>query len=93
MDWLHNIHNYIYQHLKLASDRKKIHYNFLPNSADYQKGDQAWLYHATRTKGKSPKLQPSWEGTAVTQINDVVHMIQQHPRKKMTNTLPGNHSR
>jgi hypothetical protein len=33
-------------------------------------------------KGKSPKLQSSWEGLykAVTWINDVVYRIQQNPR-------------
>jgi len=36
----------------------KAHYGRLPNSARFQEGDQVWLYRPTRTRGKSPKLQP-----------------------------------
>jgi hypothetical protein len=74
VDHLHNIHNYARQHLKLASDQLKTRYDKLANSAGYQEGDRVWLYRPTRMKGKSPKLQSSWEGPykAVTRINDVV---------------------
>jgi hypothetical protein len=62
VDHLHDIHNYVHHHLKLASDRMKIRYNKLANSAGYHEGDGMWLYRPTHTKGKSPKLQSSWEG-------------------------------
>jgi hypothetical protein len=44
-----------------------------------------WLYRPTRTSGRSPKLQSSWEGPykGITRINDVVYRIQRHPRLRM----------
>jgi hypothetical protein len=44
-----------------------------------------WLYRPTHTKGKSPKLQSSWDGPykVVTQINDVVYRIQRNPKSRM----------
>jgi hypothetical protein len=57
------------QHLKLASDRMKIWHDSLVSSVGYKEG----------MKGKSPKLQSSWEGPyrAVNQKNSVVYKIQQ----------------
>jgi hypothetical protein len=71
VDHLHDIHHYARQHLKLASDRMKIRYDKSANSAGYHEGP-------TGTKGKSPKLQSSWEGPykVITRINDVVYTIQ-----------------
>jgi transposase InsO family protein len=60
VDHVHDIHNYVRQHLKLASYRMKTRYDKLAKSAGYQEGDRVWLYRPTRTKGKSPKLQSSW---------------------------------
>jgi hypothetical protein len=79
------IHNYACHHLKLASDRMRMCYDCLANSVGYQEGNQVWLYRPTHTKGRSPKLQPSWEGLykVVTWINNVVYRIQWHPRTKM----------
>jgi hypothetical protein len=51
VDHLHDIHNYAWQHLKLASDRIKTRYDKLANSAGYHEGDRVWLYRPTR-KGK-----------------------------------------
>lgn len=62
VDHLQDIHNYARQHLKLASDRMKTRYDKLANCTGYQEGDRVWLYRPNRTKGKSPKLQSSWEG-------------------------------
>jgi hypothetical protein len=57
----------------------------LANCAGYHKGDKVWLYHPTQRKGKSPKLQSSWEGpyNVITQINDAVYRIQRNPRSRM----------
>jgi hypothetical protein len=51
----------------------------------FQEGDQVWLY-CPMTRGKSSKLQPSWEGQnkVITWINDMVYRIQWHPRAKIT---------
>jgi hypothetical protein len=64
---------------------KKASYNRMVNSMGFQEGDQVWLYCPTETRGKSPKLQPSWEGpyNVITWINDVVYQIQQHLKAKM----------
>jgi hypothetical protein len=62
VDHLHDIHSYARRHLKLASDRMKTRYDKLANSAGYHEGDRVWLYRPARTKGKSPKLQSSWDG-------------------------------
>jgi hypothetical protein len=56
VDHLHDIHQYACQHLKLASDWIKRWYVKLVSSAGYQEGGRVWLYHPTRTKGRSPKL-------------------------------------
>jgi hypothetical protein len=85
VDHLHDIHHYARQNLKLASDRMKTRYDKLANFAGYQEGDRVWLYRPTRTKGKSPKLQFSWEGPCkvVNRINDVVYRIQKNPRSRV----------
>ncbi|PNF19670.1 hypothetical protein B7P43_G16062 [Cryptotermes secundus] len=76
VDHLHDIHNYA-RHLKLASDRMNSRYDKLANSAGYHEGDILCLYRPARRKGKSPKLQSSWESTykVVTRINDEVYRI------------------
>jgi hypothetical protein len=85
VDRLHNIHNYARKHLRLVSDRMKTRYDRAANCAGYQEGDNVWLYRPTRKKGRSPKLQSSWEGPykIVTRINDVVCRIQRNPRSEM----------
>jgi hypothetical protein len=49
------------------------------------RGDRVWLYRPTSTKGRSPKLQSSWEGSykIIKRINDVVYRIQRSPRSRM----------
>ena len=81
---LHDTHRFGRQHMKVASDRMKARYDQLANSAGFQEGDRVWLYRPTRTKGKSPKLQRSWEGpyNIITRINDVIYRIQRHGRAK-----------
>jgi hypothetical protein len=43
VDHLHDIHSYACQHLKLASDWMKTHYNRLANCTGYYEGDKVWL--------------------------------------------------
>jgi hypothetical protein len=86
VDLLHGIHHSVRQQLKVASDRMKALCDRLANSARFQEGDKVWLYRPTpRTRGKSPKLQPSLEGPCkvITRINDVICCIQRHPRAKI----------
>jgi hypothetical protein len=63
----------------------KARYDRQANSAEFQEGDQVWLYRTTRTRGKLPKLQSAWEGpyNVITRINYVVYLIQRHPRARM----------
>jgi hypothetical protein len=74
---LHDTHHYAWRHLRVASDRMKARYDCLANSAGFQEGDRVWLYRPTRTRGRSPKLQPAWEGPykVITRINVVVHSL------------------
>jgi hypothetical protein len=85
VDQLYDIHSFAQRNLKLASDRMRTRYDKLANSASYQEGDRVWLYRPTRTKGKSPKHQSSWEGPykIVIRINDVVYRIQRNSRSRM----------
>jgi hypothetical protein len=63
----------------------KTGYDKLANCAGYHESDRVCLYHPICMKGKSPKLQCSWEGPykIVTWINDVVYRIQKNPRSRM----------
>ncbi|KAJ8915558.1 hypothetical protein NQ315_012442 [Exocentrus adspersus] len=72
------------QKLKLESDRLKTRYDLRVNTGGFQVGE-VWLYNPKRTKGKSPKLQKSWEGPyiVVTRLNDVVYRILKNPQAKM----------
>jgi hypothetical protein len=39
----------------MASDRMKAGYGQLTNSAGFQEGNKAWLYHSTQKRGKLPQ--------------------------------------
>jgi hypothetical protein len=77
---LHDTHHYARRHLRVASDRMKVRYDRLANSAGFQEGDRVWLYRPTRTRGRS-----AWEGPyrVINRINDVVYRVQRHPRSRM----------
>ncbi|XP_018563442.1 protein NYNRIN-like [Anoplophora glabripennis] len=79
------VHEEVREKLKMESDRMKTRYDLRANSSGFQENEKVWLYNPKRTKGKSPKLQKSWEGpyTIVTRINDVVYRIQRSPQAKM----------
>jgi hypothetical protein len=85
VDWVHDIHSYTHQLLKLASDWMKTQFDFLANCVGYQMGDIVWLYRPFHMKRKSSKIQLAWEGLygVITWMNDVVYRIQWHSRKKM----------
>lgn len=82
VDHLDNIHDYVRQHLKLTSDRKKTRYDRLASCTGYFEGNEVWFYRPTLTKGESSKRQSSLECpyNVVTQINDVVYKSQRKPR-------------
>lgn len=68
-----------------ASDRSKTRYDRKANHASFEEGSLVWLHNPIRKKGKSPKLQASWEGPyeVVTRINDVTYRIRKSPRSPM----------
>ena len=82
---LEDVHHYVRRRLRLENDRMKTRYDLRANSAGFKENDVVWLYNPMRRKGRSPKLQRSWEGPykVVTRINDVVYRIQKNPRAKM----------
>jgi len=50
------------QHMLVASKRQKKGYDHRIRVFHYLVGDRVWLKSMKRTKGRSPKLQPRWEG-------------------------------
>ncbi|KAJ8912767.1 hypothetical protein NQ315_016724 [Exocentrus adspersus] len=84
-DRLQLTHAEVRQKMRIESDRMKTRYDLRANTGGFQVGEKVWLYNPKRTKGKSPKLQKSWEGpyTVVTRLNDVVYRIQKNPQAKM----------
>ncbi|KAJ8915697.1 hypothetical protein NQ315_000631 [Exocentrus adspersus] len=76
-DRLKLTHAEVRQKMRIESDRMKTRYDLRANTGGFQVGEKVWLYNPKRTKGKSPKLQKSWEGPyiIVTRLNDVVRII------------------
>ncbi|KAJ8974331.1 hypothetical protein NQ317_002514 [Molorchus minor] len=68
------IHDEARKKLQFESDRLKTRYDARSNNSGYQAGDEVWLYNPARKKGRSPKLQKTWEGpyTVIKRINDLV---------------------
>lgn len=71
---------YSRQQFKVASGKIKDRYDSLAKDTGFQEEDNVWLYRPTGTRGKSPKLQPSWKGSCktITRITYVVRRIQRH---------------
>jgi hypothetical protein len=89
VDWLHDIHHPAHQVLKVTSDRMSAYYIHMPSSMGFQEGDQeVWMCSPTWMRGKSPKLQQSWEGPCKTQISKMVYNMRPHPRLKMVWFVP-----
>ncbi|KAJ8911691.1 hypothetical protein NQ315_017143 [Exocentrus adspersus] len=84
-DRLKLTHAEVRQKMRIESDRMKTRYDLRANTGGFQVGEKVWLYNPKRTKGKSPKLQKSWEGPYIiaTRLNDVVYRIQKNPQAKM----------
>ncbi|KAJ8911365.1 hypothetical protein NQ315_011658 [Exocentrus adspersus] len=84
-DRLKLTHAEVRQKMRIESDRMKTRYDLRANTGGFQVGEKVWLYNPKRTKGKSPKLQKSWERPyiVVTRLNDVVYRIQKNPQAKM----------
>ncbi|KAJ8914833.1 hypothetical protein NQ315_014845 [Exocentrus adspersus] len=83
-DRLKLTHAEVRQKMRIESDRMKTRYDLRANTGGFQVGEKVWLYNPKRTKGKSPKLQKSWEPyTVVTRLNDVVYRIQKNSQAKM----------
>jgi hypothetical protein len=57
-----------------AATSEKANCDHLANFAGFQEGNEAWFYSPTHTRGKSLKLQSSWEGLykVIAWISDMV---------------------
>jgi hypothetical protein len=77
-------HNYSQQDLKLASVQIKSYYADMPTAWATTRVTKCGSITET-TKGKSLKLQTSWEARyqVVSWINDVVYMIKRNPRMRL----------
>jgi hypothetical protein len=85
VDHLHEIHNFVRQHLQVVSNRLRTRYDKLDNCSGYEDGESLCRYRSTHTIGISPKLQYSCEGPykVMTQIKDAMYRSQRNPRSKM----------
>lgn len=75
MDHLQDIHNYVHQHLKLASDRTKTRYNWPPTRAAARVAKRSSIAQALILMGGPIQ--------GYTRVNDVVYRIQLNPRSRM----------
>uniref|UniRef100_W5LW72 Integrase catalytic domain-containing protein n=1 Tax=Lepisosteus oculatus TaxID=7918 RepID=W5LW72_LEPOC len=62
--WMRQVHSFARTHLTLAGVQQKWHYDLCCRGPAFQPGDLVWVYSPCHRKGISPKLAPSWEGTA-----------------------------
>ena len=83
-DRLERVQDFARTHLKVASDRMKLHYDTRASTSQFNRGDPVWLYNPQRKKGISPKLMRPWKGpfTVTKCLNDLVYRIQLGPRTK-----------
>ena len=81
---LERIHSFAREHLRLASDKMKEHYDSRAAGRKLEEGDVVWLHNPQRKKGLSPKLSRPWQGPYVVtkKINDLVYRIQLGPGLK-----------
>jgi hypothetical protein len=62
VEQVHDISYYACQRVKMASYMTKVRYDYLCDLVGFYGEHRVWLYCLTRTRGKSPKLQPFLEG-------------------------------
>ncbi|CAN7950792.1 unnamed protein product, partial [Ixodes hexagonus] len=77
---LNSVQDFARRNLHLRSESARSRYNRNSSGRPLQPGDKVWLHQPRRTKGRCPKLQPSWEGPyeVVKRLNDVVYRVR-HP--------------
>ena len=74
------------QHLKCAVQRQKRDHDLRALFHQYQPGDLVYVRDTTRTKGRSPKLQPLWTGPALV-LKKIGEVLYQVKGRKRTRTL------
>lgn len=82
---LNEVHKMVREQSLKTSTSMKTRYDRKANSNGFEEGALVWFHNPLRKKGKSPKLQPRWEGpyTIVTKINDITYRIKKGPRGKL----------
>ena len=78
-------HHFARQALKMAQCRQKRLYDLRLNEKHFSEGDLVFVRDSTRTKGKSPKLQPSWKGPYVVmkRLGPVLYEVHDHKVSKV----------
>jgi Zn-finger protein len=77
---LHDIHHFTHEHVEVASDWMKTHYNCPTYSTEFQDADIVWLYcpNGPKESHKSHK----YPRRSIHTLSDVVCQIHQHPMVK-----------
>ena len=79
---LEKVHEFVRERQHIATESQKRSYDHRATAHKYNVGDNVWLHCLARKKGRSPKLQRSWEGpyTVTTKLSDVTFRIQKSAR-------------
>jgi len=72
------------ENLQLAMKVQKRYYDQKANRREFKVGDTVWLYNPRRRKGRTPKLDKSWDGpyAVVKVLSDILYVIQANRRSK-----------
>lgn len=81
---LEEIHESARKRMDIKSSRTKTWYDQKARQIHFEVGQKVWFYNSRRTKGRTPKLQNSWEGLyqVVKKLSDVVYYIRKSNKCK-----------
>lgn len=70
-------------HIQIASDWMKQHYNITAREGGYKESDLVWLHNHQRNKGFLPKLQQNCDGRyrVMKRSSDIAHRIRKEPNE------------
>jgi len=80
---LEDLHKIVRKRVDIKSSQTKTWYDQKAKKLQFNAGQKVWFYNP-RIKGRTPKLQSSWEGpyVIVRKLNDVVYYISKSNRSK-----------
>lgn len=81
---LEEIHENVRRKMDIKSSRTKTWYDQKARKIHFEVGQKVWFYNPRRMKGRTPKLQSSWEGpySVVKKLSDVVYCIHKSNKHK-----------